>query len=375
MQMKKLKTGGWDFSNLTRLIFLYTLTINFRSKIFTFRNTVDIVLIFHKLISVFGKPFMKIRLLLFPLALIIFLSSCTTIKDTIYVQDVNVKGLVTQPPLNITVKDTASFTISPKFFINTKKSYNGLIEGHTKVNSSGFFQIDTIVNGNEIKYTETPGANVHDFKGENLHWSIPDYFISVDVDLPLSRRVVLSGGFNLSSKDKTNLYGYRAGLGFIAAKDNIGLRIDGGIIIQKYTFEAASVIIRNYENSESQVYFFMDKESSTNINGYFSLTLNTYYENFPVNFLLNAGYSGQSLIDYSPADPDNRYYIHSPSYRITDLRGEAFASFVNLSPGFYAKINNWVRFVFAVRFFFELDIEDSESSNFIIPMMQLDLNF
>jgi hypothetical protein len=316
----------------------------------------------------------KILLFCFTSILIFLLSSCTTINDTIYVQNVNVKGPVIQPHLKVTSKDSASFSISPKFFVNTKKDYSGLIEGHTKVNSSGFFQVDTFRNEADVIYREAPGANSYDFEGDNLHWSLPDYFAGIDVDLPLSRRVVLSGGFNFSSKNKNNLYGYRIGFGFLGLKDNLAVRLDAGLIWQKYTYEAASVIIRNYKSSGSEVFFFNDRESSTNLNGYFSITFNTAYENFPLNFLLNLGAAGQSLVDYEPADPDNKYYIHSPSYEVEDLRGEAYAAFVNISPGFYTKINEWINLVFAVRFFFEMDIKDSENSNFIIPMFQLDMN-
>ena len=323
----------------------------------------------------FLKSFHLVLKIYFLLSFIILLSSCTTITDTLYVQDVNVKGPINQPPLRVTKKDTAAFTISPKVFINSKRDYNGLIKGHTKVNSEGFFQVDTFSNENGITYRETPGVNVFEFEGENLHWSLPDYFVGLDIDLPISRRIVLSGGFNFSSKDKTNLYGYRVGLGFLSSKDNIGIRIDGGIIWQKYTFEAASVVIRNFaSSSESEVLFFRDRESSVNINHYFSLTINTVYEDLPVNFLLNLGYSGQSLIDYKPRDPDYDFYLQDTDYRVEDMRGEAYAAFFNASPGMYVNLNEWSRLVFAVRFFFEIDIEDSESSTFIIPMFQFDLS-
>jgi hypothetical protein len=314
--------------------------------------------------------------LIFFSAIAFSLASCSTITDTLYVQEINVKGPVNQPPVKVTSKDTALFTISPRFFFNTKKNYSGLIEGHTKVNSEGFFQIDTLRNGNELSYRETPGANTNEFYGENLYWSLPDYYVGFDIDIPLSKKIVLSGGFNLSSKEKTNLYGYRIGFGFLSLKDNLGIRFDGGIIWQKYSFEAASVVVRNNSDlSESEVFFFRDKESSVNINHYFSLTFNTAYENFPFNFLINLGYSGQTLVDYEPRDVDYSFYLFDPNYRLKDARGEAYAAFVNASPGIYADINEWSRIIFAVRFFYELDIKDSHNSQFIIPMVQLDMSF
>lgn len=310
-------------------------------------------------------------------SIIFLLSSCTTITDSLYVQDVNVKGPINQPPIRITGRDSTSFTISPKFFINSNRIYNGRIDGHTKVNSEGEFQVDTIINGNEISYKIAPGKNTFNFKGENLHWSIPDYIVGLDLDLALSKKVALSGGFTFSGKDKTNLYGYRAGLGFFSASKSIGVRFDGGLIWQKYTYDAASVIVRETDtegSSTSEVIFYRDEGKSVNLNAYLSLTINTLYDDLPVNFLINVGYSGQSLVDYKPSSLDERYYIFIPFYRVEDLRGEAYAAFLNVSPGIYMNLNEWSRLVFATRFFFQTDLESSSNSTFIIPMLQFDLS-
>jgi len=326
------------------------------------------------------EKFSLISLKLFITAIIIFLlSSCTTITDTLYVQDIKVKGPINQPPIRITGRDSFTFTVSPKFFINSNKKYDGLIEGHTPVNSEGVFQIDTVISGGETNYKITPNVNKYDFEGENLHWSIPDYFIGLDLDIAISKKVALTGGFSLSGKDKTNLYGYRVGLGFFSASGNMGIRFDGGLIWQKYSYNASSVIVReenpDFGSSSSEIIFYKDRGYSTNLNHYLSLTLNTLYDDLPFNFLLNAGYSGQSLVDFEPHNTDDDYYhLFDPYYRVEDMRGEAYVSFINLSPGIYVNLNEWSRLVFAVRFFFELDLESSSNSNFIIPMFQFDLS-
>lgn len=314
---------------------------------------------------------------IFSISLLISFCSCgPTVTDTLYVQDVNVKGPINQPPIRVTGKDSSTFTISPKVFINSNKGYNGLVDGHTKVNSDGIFQVDTAANGNGIHYYESAGANGFEFKGENLHWSLPDYSVGFDLDIAISRKVALSGGFSMSGKDKNNLYGYRAGLGFFSASGNYGIRFDGGVIWQKYSYDASSVIIREDGSSSKEVFFFRDKGSSVNLNHYLSLTFNTIYDQLPLNFLLNVGYTGQSLIDYEPKNMDRTYYviIPNPNYNVEDRRGEAYAAFVNVSPGIYANLNEWSRLLLAVRFFFELDIKDTRNSTFIIPMVQFDMS-
>jgi hypothetical protein len=316
-------------------------------------------------------------LITFFVSILFSFNSCTTITDSLYVQDVDVKGPINQLPIKITGRDSSLFTISPRFFINSNKKFNGLIEGHTKVNSEGIFQVDTNINGNQTMYNISQGTNKFDFEGENLYWSIPDYMVGFDIDIALSKKIALSGGFSLSGKDNTNLYGYSVGLGFFSASNNVGVRFDGGLIWQKYTYDAASVIIReehpDFNSSASEVIFFRDRGKSTNLNHYLSLTFNTIYDNLPVNFLLNVGYSGQSLIDYEPESPDDNYYLFDPYYRVEDMRGEGFAAFINVSPGIYANVNEWSRLVFAVRFYFEVDFEESTNSTFIIPMIQFDL--
>jgi hypothetical protein len=322
------------------------------------------------------KLLFNYRIIFIVISISFLFGSCTTITDTLYVQNVDVKGPINQPPVRVTRKDSTSFTISPKFFINSNKKYSGLIDGHTPVNSEGIFQVDTIKNENSYKIAL--GENTFDFEGENLNWSIPDYFVGVDIDIAISKKVALSGGFSLSGKDKTNLYGYRVGLGFFSASNNIGVRFDGGLIWQKYTYDAASVIVReeetDFESSTSEVIFFRDRGKSTNLNHYLSLTINTIYEELPLNFLVNFGYSGQSLIDFEPNSYDKDYYIFNPVYRVEDMRGEAYAAFINVSPGVYMSLNEWSRLIFAVRFFFEVDFESSSKSTFVIPMVQFDLS-
>ena len=209
-----------------------------------------------------------LKIFSFILFLFCFCSCGTSVTDYLYVQDVDVKGPINQPPIRVTGRDSTVFTISPKFFYNSNKRYNGLIDGHTKVDSKNIFEVDTVISGSNVTYTEVSDANTYEFKGENLHWNIPDYFVGLDFDIAISRKAALSGGFSMSAKDKTNLYGYRVGLGFFSQSENMGFRFDGGVIWQKYSYAASSVVIRHDGSANSEVIFFKDKGSSTNLNLY-----------------------------------------------------------------------------------------------------------
>jgi hypothetical protein len=174
------------------------------------KSTLDLQYILRRQYENFKQSSMQ-YLFLFKKVLVficpVLLSSCTTITDSLFVQDIKVRGPINQPPIKVTGRDSAQFTISPKIFINSNKNFEGFVEGHTKVNNEGIFQVDTIVNGNGVSYKISHGANRFDFEGKNLHWTIPDYMVGLDLDIALSPKIALSGGFSLSSKDKTNLFG------------------------------------------------------------------------------------------------------------------------------------------------------------------------
>ncbi len=60
-------------------------------------------------------------------------------------QNVEIDGPIKAPPLNITKdKQNEKATISVGVNFNNTKSIQGIVGEHSKVNDSGFFQVDTI---------------------------------------------------------------------------------------------------------------------------------------------------------------------------------------------------------------------------------------
>jgi hypothetical protein len=291
-----------------------------------------------------------------------------------------VKGPISQPPVRITNgQKGGTFTISPKVFINNKKSLSGYIDEHTKVNSQGFFQVDTFYNSDGSWYYRESNANNSNFKGDNFEWILPDALMGVDLDICLSDHVALSGGFNYIVQGQKSLIGGSVGFGFFTQKEGTSTRFDAGIIWQSMFYDAMSVVVTTRStstSSSSTVGFFRDRDKESTVNFFASLTYNSAYESLPINFFLSAGYFSQTVIDFKTIDTDVEYHLFSNTTVITeDLRSEATAGFIHITPGIYKDITEWSRVILGVRLLKEVQLERVSQSFFVIPVLQFDMHF
>ena len=77
----------------------------------------------------------KLSVLICSLFLIYFLQGCTTVNQTIYLQNVEVNGPIKAPPLSITKdKKNEQATISVGVNFNNTKNVQGVVGEHSKVN-------------------------------------------------------------------------------------------------------------------------------------------------------------------------------------------------------------------------------------------------
>jgi len=173
--------------------------------------------------------------------------------------------------------------------------------------------------------------------------------------------------------------------------NKIGLRLDAGLHIQEIAYDAYTVEIIQTANTE-YVIFYHDLGKSTHWDPFINFTINTVSPNAFINFFLNVGYSQQTLVGFTPKDKDETYYgdykfFYYEGYReiVEDLRGEATASYINLtpvplnstsySPGVFFRVGKSSRILLGVRFFFDNGLEDATASTFITPMLQVDFMF
>jgi len=311
------------------------------------------------------------------------LFGCTTIQ-TLYLQDVEVTGPINQSPVHITDStNTPSVTISARFSYNPEKEIKAKTDGTPKVNSQGFYQVDTtFYNDGTIKYTKTPGVNRFPYPGENLTWKLASFTAGLDFDFKLSRSFALFAGVNYAGVNNKSLWGGTFGLGVFGVENGMAFRLDAGLHIQTITYDAYTIaeIMQTdfWGSTEEYVIFYHDVDESTHFDPFINFTFNTAKRNWFINIFVNGGYSAQSLLDFEPKNIDYSWFPLPPYVFNTtttyDYRGETTAGFIHFTPGVYFNTGEKSRIIFGARFLYETQLEEATQNLFILPMLQFDFN-
>ena len=320
----------------------------------------------------------KLSISVYSFFFIYLLQGCTTINQTIYLQNVKVDGPIKAPPLNITKnKKDERATISAGLSFNSPNNLQGTIGEHSMVNSAGFFQVDTITVNGQRSYKDA-GTNIYKYSGNNFQWNQSDYSMFVNADLKLSNVFAFSVGLNYAVQNQSDLYGGNFGFGMFSEMPEAAMRIDFGLNWQQVVYDASSLVITDVSgggNNSSSVAFYEDNDKRTSFSPYITLTYNSNFEEAPINFFINTGYFTQSLINYSPSTPSKSYYSFNTTVYTVDKRGEATAGFFYFMPGLYLNITDNSRINAGIRILKETQIEASSNSTFIFPFFQYDISF
>jgi hypothetical protein len=305
------------------------------------------------------------------LILFLFFTGCTTVTNTIYLQDLEVTSPISVPPLLLTTAvGKTKATFSPKIYINNAR----IVEGTTQfpVNSSGFYQVDT-VDGEFLK----SNSNRYKYNKKNMKWNIPDIMAGVDMDFPFSRVVSFNAGLNLSSASSVTLLGGTFGVSLSTASDYVGFRINTGINFQQFSYKALTIVESTYNpffgETKTKVYFFDDYGKGSSTNFYMSLTGNSDVPELPINFYLGVSYFHQDLVDFEVESFDLErfpFFIETT----VDARGEYGSSFFGINPGIYKELGDQARIVGGVNIIFALnELRNSNRTSFILPFVKLEL--
>ena len=320
----------------------------------------------------------KLLILICSACFIYFLQGCTTVNQTIYLQNVEVNGPIKAPPLNITNnKKNEQATISVGVSFNSAKNVQGVVGEHSMVNDAGFFQVDTVTVDGKRSYKDS-GNNLYKFNGNNLQWNQPDFSMFVNSDFRLSNVFAFSFGLNYAVQNQSSLYGGNFGFGMFSETKTGAMRLDFGLNWQQTIYDATSVVITDISgggSSSNTVTFFEDADKRTSFTPYITLTYNSKFEDSPINFFINGGYFTQSLISYSPSTPSKTYYPFNITVITVDKRGEATAGFFNIMPGLYFRVTDNNRINLGLRILKETQIESSSKSLFVLPFFQYDISF
>ena len=322
-------------------------------------------------------------LFIIPLILIVFLlficCSPSTTVTKIYLQDIEVSAPINQSPVHITDSTQTGITVSPRISFNTKKTLQGKIDNHTLVNSKGLFQIDTVFNNDGTFYfKETAGANKYPFNGNNLRWTLAELTASVDFDFKVSRSVSLFMGANYSVVNQKSLWGGLVGLGLMSSGKNTGIRVDLGLNIQEMPYDAytlVSVTQTGPSGTSNYVVDYLDALSDTHFDPFINLTFNSSNPDWLFNIFVQAGYSIQSLVDFTPeTEVDHNPFYYNNVSITEDLRGEATAGLINITPGIFFNFGDTGRVLVGTSLYWITQTEEVDNSFYLVPMLQFDFS-
>lgn len=312
--------------------------------------------------------------------LLLFYIGCGVTKNTFYLQNININGPIKSPPLHITNRPMAnSVTISPRISIGSANNISGKVSQHTLVNSAGIYEVDSVYVDGNLNYKES-ASNVYKFSGKNMTWNLPDYLAALDIDYCLSNHAALSFGANVTSLKSASLMGWNAGFGFFTQKGSSSLRLDVGLTWQQIQFEALTVVKSEYTPyggtaQDPVIIFYKDLKKENYLNPYISLTYNSCFNEYPINFYLNLNYFNQTLFDFQPVNLNTEFYPLNYTVINEDLRGEGSVSFLGFTPGVYFDFDESIRILGGVKVLKELSMDSISKSVFIFPVVQLDMHF
>ena len=243
---------------------------------------------------------------------------------------------------------------------------DGRVEGHTRVNARGVYQVDSTVNNGSVSYTERDGVNTYTFQGENLTWELPNYTVGLDFDYTLTNHLALSLGLNYSPGKSREFWGGSVGLGYFFYNKGLGGRLDAGAIFQStsYTVDYVHVVDPAFSQT-SDVTFLRKSGREMYTNFYGSLTINSMHPDWPINLFLQLSLSTQTFVA-----------VTSPqSNGFEELQVHHLTTFLSVTPGIYINLTPASRIMLGLRLAHAMNIEDASHDFVPMPTAQLDFSF
>ncbi len=289
-------------------------------------------------------------------ASILYLCGCASVEQTLYLGDVEVNAPITTPPTHINInKEPGDVTISPRFAVINKKKMTGATEDR-------YTQSVLLLDSSEYKS-----------RNNNVEWNFSRYLLGTDIDLKLSKGFSLFGGFSFSGEG--NFWGGNLGIGLHSHSASPAARLDIGISIQKYEYDAVTIVQTKetgfFGDENEYISVFHDKGNEVNFNPFFSLTINSINDSSFLNYFLSAGFFWQSLLGFEPGETDFDTFLFWNKTTI-DERSNFTAGFLYFNPGLGFNINEQIRILFSAKVLKEVFVTSNSKEWFVVPSIQLD---
>ncbi len=306
---------------------------------------------------------MKTILFLISILLAMLLTSCAT--QSVYLQELSVDGPQSKPPLFITNDNKqGDVRIVPKISVSNSQTLEGRAQGHSNVNTSGRYRVDTVNDNGTIRYFERNGDNTKPFEQRNFRWEPPKMTASVNFEYVAARTLSLVLGASYSSGGSQSFLGAITGIGFFFESNNLAARIDIGAQWSTSSYDVNYVVTTtpfSFGSRETEVAFFHEKGKATFANAYGAFTVNTKAPAWPVQGFLQLAIKRQTLvnIDKRTAFSDNAVVLQSTSFFI-------------VTPGLYFDISPQTRIVAGVHLGDETELLEADPGVLVVPFLQFE---
>lgn len=242
-------------------------------------------------------------------------------------------------------------------------SRSGNIHGHTKVNTNGIFQVDTIKTTTPYTYTEHAGANIYNFTGTNFSWRLPRMQYGLDLEVRVLNDVALCGGGSYSTMDQ-NKYWQAYGMvsTLFSSPNGSSVRIDAGVELQNIDYRADFVRTDIHLISNNEVTFLQVHQKDSYIDPFFAFTIHGSSSVSPVNLFLQAAVVLQTL-----------YSISNATGIDSVLNGNRETHYLySLSPGMNIQVCKNLFILTGMRFIWDASME-SKTTTTLQPFLQFDV--
>jgi hypothetical protein len=280
---------------------------------------------------------------------VFLLSACVSVKDEIFLRNIQIDGSPSQPPVHVTEANMKEKSVYASPYVS--------------------FGTGTITSSLERQYKEPIGDTLPDFKPEGLSWSVPRVAFGLNVDYAVTDGFAVHGGIGASvgkGRQYTSLYG---GIGLYSAKPTTSVRFDVGIQYIDIQFKGATVIFRTVGSGPQDTLYFLDQGKEFQFNLFANLTINSSVEDRAVNWFFQLGINPQTLTTFVPRESASG---GPGGYLVSDQRAESSVFWFSATPGFFFTLADNQRLVLGVRFLRELQGESSKPEVLIMPMLQFD---
>lgn len=298
------------------------------------------------------KTKILILIILFFVILVFVGTGCMTVEHTIYLGDAEVNSTLIPPPTHLNInKKPGQVTVSARF---SKLTNNNLFESTTSDRYFGSIKVS-----DSLSYSP---------KQKNLSWNVQRQIFAADIDIMLSKGFSIFGGINAAIGETDGTKGGNIGFGFHDLKTPI--RLDIGLNIQNCSYSAITIVKTKTSSmfgTDEYTNIYMDKGRETNINPFFTVTLNSAKDSTLLNYFGTFGLFFQNILGHQPGETHTDFFGFEETI---DKRESYTCTFLYLNPGLCFSLNPNIKILASVKILAE--VNDDIGKTFILPSIKMD---